>query len=145
MFESWWGHTKVLFRSSKHGVGGGLLILEAWFDSRDRSQKYMTTKKNIDPGKPISRPMAPITTDTNWGKQLTKPEWKKLMKKLDAKKKEREMSKLSETLARALAKKQGKTHVDGSDADAVVEKKAKVKPSAGPAKKPPTRSAGRGR
>jgi hypothetical protein len=29
----------VLFRSSKHGVGGGLLILEAWFDSRDRSQK----------------------------------------------------------------------------------------------------------
>ena len=29
--------TKFLFRSSKHGVGGGLLILEAWFDSKDRS------------------------------------------------------------------------------------------------------------
>ena len=55
------------------------------------------------------------------------------------------MSKLSDTLARALAKKQGKTHVDGSDAGATVEKKVKVKPSAGPTKKPPTRSAGRGR
>ena len=30
--------TKFQFRSSKHGVGGGLLILEAWFDSTDRSQ-----------------------------------------------------------------------------------------------------------
>jgi len=103
------------------------------------------TPKNIDPGRPISRPMAPIVADTSWGKQLTKAEWVKLMKKLDAKKKEREMSKLSDTLARALAKKQGKTHVDGSDANATVEKKVKVKPSAGPAKKPPTRSAGRGR
>jgi len=55
------------------------------------------------------------------------------------------MSKMSETLARALAKKQGRTHVDGSDVAATVEKKVKVKPSAGPSKKPPTRSAGRGR
>jgi hypothetical protein len=55
------------------------------------------------------------------------------------------MSKLSDTLAKALAKKQGKPHVDGSDANATVEKKARVKPSAGPSKKPPTRSAGRGR
>ena len=105
----------------------------------------MATKKNQDPGRPISRPMAPESKDTNWGKTLTKPEWIKLMKKLDAKKKERDMSKLSETLAKALAKKQGKTHVDGSDVNATVEKKVKVKPSAGPAKKPPTRSAGRGR
>jgi hypothetical protein len=89
--------------------------------------------------------MAPPPKDTNWGKQLTKSEWKKLMKRLDAKKKERDMSKLSDTLAKALAKKQGRTHVDGSEANAAVEKKAKVKPSAGPAKKPPTRSAGRGR
>lgn len=89
--------------------------------------------------------MAPPPKDTNWGKTLTKAEWKKLMKKLDTLKKEREMSKLSDTLAKALAKKQGKTHVDGSDANATVEKKDKVKPSAGPAKKPPTRSAGRGR
>ena len=88
--------------------------------------------------------MAPPPNDTNWGKQLTKPEWKRLMKRLDDKKKEREMSKLSETLAKALAKKQGKTHIEADDAP-TVEKKARVKPSAGPAKKPPTRSAGRGR
>jgi hypothetical protein len=80
-----------------------------------------------------------------WGKMLTRQELLALLARLDEKKKEREMSKMSETIARALAKKQGKTHVDGSDAGATVEKKAKVKPSAGPAKKPPTRSAGRGR
>lgn len=89
--------------------------------------------------------MAAEVKNTNWGKQLTKPEWAKLMKKLDAKKKEREMSKLSDTLAKALAKKQGKTHVDGSDVATTVEKKNKVKPTAPQGKKPPTRSAGRGR
>jgi predicted kinase len=80
-----------------------------------------------------------------WGKTLTRAELLALLARLDAKKKERKMSKMSETIAKALAKKQGKTHVDGSDAGATVEKKVKVKPSAGPAKKPPTRSAGRGR
>jgi len=55
------------------------------------------------------------------------------------------MSKLSDTLKKALEKKQGINHVDGSEANATVEKKAKIKPSAGPVKKPPTRSAGRGR
>ena len=80
-----------------------------------------------------------------WGKMLTREELLALLARLDAKKKEREMSKLSDTIARALAKKQGRTHVDGSDAGTTVEKKVKVKPSAGPAKKPPTRSAGRGR
>jgi hypothetical protein len=108
----------------------------------------MATKKpqqNQDPGRPVSRPMAPTPKDTNWGKTLTKAEWKKLMKKLDQKKKEREMSKLSDTLAKALAKKQGRTHVDGSEVNATVEKKVKIKTTAGPAKKPPTRSAGRGR
>ena len=48
------------------------------------------------------------------------------------------------TLAKALAKKQGRTHVENDDAP-VVEKKAKVKPAAPAGKKPPTRSAGRGR
>ena len=76
---------------------------------------------------------------------LTRQELLALLARLDAKKKEREMSKLSDTIARALAKKQGRTHVDGSEVNTTVEKKAKVKPSAGPAKKPPTRSAGRGR
>jgi hypothetical protein len=66
------------------------------------------------------------------------------MKKLDQKKKDREMSKLSETLAKALAKKQGKTHIENNEAP-VVEKKVKVKPAAPTGKKPPTRSAGRGR
>ena len=103
------------------------------------------SKENQDPGRPVSRPMAPPPKDSNWGKQLTKSEWTKLMKRLDAKKKEREMSKLSDTLAKALAKKQGKTHPDGSEVNTAVEKKARVKPSSGPAKKPPTRSAGRGR
>jgi len=79
-----------------------------------------------------------------WGKMLTREELLALLARLDAKKKERKMSKLSDTLARALAKKQGKTHLENDEAP-VVEKKAKVKPSAGPAKKPPTRSAGRGR
>ena len=105
----------------------------------------MAIKKNIDPGRPVSRPMAPPSKDATWGKTLTKPEWQKLMKKLDAKKKEREMSKLSDTLAKALAKKQGRTPVDSGDINTTVEKKARVKPSTGPAKKPPTRSAGRGR
>ena len=80
-----------------------------------------------------------------WGKMLTRQELLALLARLDAKKKEREMSKLSDTIARALAKKQGRTHVDGSEVNNTVEKKVKVKPSAGPAKKPPTRSAGRGR
>ena len=80
-----------------------------------------------------------------WGKMLTREELLALLARLDAKKKEREMSKLSDTLAKALAKKQGRTHPDGSEVNTTVEKKAKVKPSAGPAKKPPTRSAGRGR
>jgi len=81
----------------------------------------------------------------SWGKMLTREELLALLARLDAKKKEREMSKLSDTIAKALAKKQGRTHVDGSDAGTTVEKKTRVKPSAGPAKKPPTRSAGRGR
>ena len=103
------------------------------------------TKTNMDPGRPISRPMAPVAKDAGWGKTLTKTELLGLVDRIYKKQEEDKMSKLSDTLAKALAKKQGKTHVDGSDAGAAVEKKAKVKPSAGPAKKPPTRSAGRGR
>jgi hypothetical protein len=80
-----------------------------------------------------------------WGKLLTRQELLALLTRLDAKKKEREMSKLSDTLARALAKKQGRTHVDGSDAGTTVEKKTKVKTAPPTGKKPPTRSAGRGR
>jgi hypothetical protein len=103
------------------------------------------TQSPKDPSRLPGTPIAPVTKDTNWGKTLTNSELVKLIKKLDAKRKEREMSKLSDTLAKALAKKQGKVHVDGSEVNATVDKKVKVKPSAGPAKKPPTRSAGRGR
>jgi hypothetical protein len=107
--------------------------------------KKPTTKKNIDPGRPISRPMAPISKGTGWGKTLSKKELLGLVDRIYQKQEEEKLSKLSDTIARALAKKQGRTHVDGSDVGATVEKKIKVKPSAGPAKKPPTRSAGRGR
>jgi hypothetical protein len=55
------------------------------------------------------------------------------------------MSKLSEILARALAKKQGRTPVDSSEVNATVGKKVKINSSADPAKRSPTRSAGRGR
>jgi hypothetical protein len=89
--------------------------------------------------------MAPVKADTGWGKTLTKKELLGLIDRIYAKQEEDKMSKLSDTLAKALAQKQGRTYVDGSDANTTVEKKAKVKPSAGPAKKPPTRSAGRGR
>jgi len=105
----------------------------------------MVIKKNIDPGRPVSRPMAPVAKDAGWGKTLTKQELLDLVDRIYKQQEEEKMSKMSETLARALAKKQGKTHVDGSEVNATVEKKTRVKPSAGPAKKPPTRSAGRGR
>jgi hypothetical protein len=108
----------------------------------------MATKKpkqNIDPGRPVSRPMAPPSKDPGWGKTLTKKELLGLIDRIYKKQQEEKMSKLSDTLAKALAKKQGRTHVDGSEVNTAVEKKVKVKPSAGPAKKPPTRSAGRGR
>ena len=105
----------------------------------------MTTKKNIDPGRPVGRPMAPVKADTGWGKTLTKRELLGLVDRIYAKQEEDRMSKMSETLARALAKKQGQTHVDNNDAGATVEKKVKVKSAAPIGKKPPTRSAGRGR
>ena len=89
--------------------------------------------------------MAPVAKDTGWGKTLTKAELLGLIDRIYKKQEEDKMSKMSETLAKALAKKQGKTHVDSNEANTTVEKKARVKPSAGPAKKPPTRSAGRGR
>lgn len=55
------------------------------------------------------------------------------------------MSKLTDTLKAALDKKKGIHHLDGTDAGTTVEKKTKVKSAAPAGKKPPTRSAGRGR
>lgn len=107
--------------------------------------KKPTVKQNKDPGRPVSRPMSPVKDGTGWGKTLSKAELLGLIDRIYIKQEEDKMSKMSETLARALAKKQGRTPVDSSEVNSAVEKKAKVKPSAGPAKKPPTRSAGRGR
>jgi hypothetical protein len=84
-------------------------------------------------------------TKPTWGKTLSKTELLALLDRLDQKRKDREMSKMSETLARALEKKQGKTHVDGSDAVTTDTKTKKVKTAPPTGKKPPTRSAGRGR
>jgi len=106
--------------------------MNCWFES-DKGHQNMVKRKQENQPNPT------------WGKMLTRPELLALLARLDAKKKEREMSKLSDTLAKALAKKQGRSPVDASEANTTVEKKAKIKPLAGPAKKPPTRSAGRGR
>ena len=84
-------------------------------------------------------------TKPTWGKTLTKTELLALLDRLDQKQKDREMNKMAETLARALEKKQGKTHVDGSDVAAQDTKTKKVKTAPPAGKKPPTRSAGRGR
>ena len=84
-------------------------------------------------------------TKPTWGKTLTKQELLTLLDRLDQKRKDREMNKMAETLARALEKKQGKTHPDGSDVVATDAKTKKVKTKPPTGKKPPTRSAGRGR
>jgi hypothetical protein len=81
----------------------------------------------------------------SWGQTLTPAELLTLLDLLDQKRKAREMSKMSELLARALEKKQGKTHVDGSNVAAADTKTKKVKTAPPTGKKPPTRSAGRGR
>lgn len=111
----------------------------------ETKKKPTVTKRNIDPGRPVSRPMAPVAKDTGWGKTLSKKELLGLIDRIYAKQEEEKMSKLSETLAKALAKKQGRTHIDPDAPPTVEVKQVKAKPSAGPAKKPPTRSAGRGR
>jgi len=92
-----------------------------------------------------SKKSQPAQTNPTWGKTLDKKELLALLDRLDQKRKDREMSKMSETLARALEKKQGKTHVDGSDVAATDTRVKKVKTAPPTGKKPPTRSAGRGR
>jgi hypothetical protein len=54
------------------------------------------------------------------------------------------MSKTSDLLKQALDKKRGISHIE-PDGTPVVDKKSKKAPSITPGKKPPTRSAGRGR
>jgi hypothetical protein len=87
------------------------------------------------------------TAQTNpaWGKTLNKKELLALLDLLEKKKKDREMNKMAETLARALEKKQGKTHPDSKDVAATETRVKKVKTAPPMGKKPPTKSAGRGR
>ena len=87
----------------------------------------------------------PVQAKPTWGATLSPTELVQLLNRLDQKRKDREMSKMSETLAKALEKKQGRTHVDGSDVAAADTKVKKVKTAPPTGKKPPTRSAGRGR
>ena len=54
------------------------------------------------------------------------------------------MSKLTDTLKQALEKKKGVHHIE-PDGSPTVEKKAKKTGAASPVKKPPAKSAGRGR
>ena len=54
------------------------------------------------------------------------------------------MSKLTDTLKAALEKKKGVHHIE-PDGAPVIEKKAKKAGGATPVKKPPAKSAGRGR
>jgi hypothetical protein len=86
------------------------------------------------------------TPRATWGATLTPTELLSLLDRLDQKRKDREMSKMSETLARALEKKQGRTQPDGKDVATADTKTKKAKKTAPPmGKKPPTKSAGRGR
>jgi hypothetical protein len=55
------------------------------------------------------------------------------------------MSKLSDTLKAALDKKKGIYHPEANDAPAATDKKTKQTSTPVMGKKPPTRSAGRGR
>lgn len=54
------------------------------------------------------------------------------------------MSKMTDLLKKALDKKRGIHHPEGADAPAI-EKKVNKAGAPAPSKKPPTRSAGRGR
>jgi hypothetical protein len=56
------------------------------------------------------------------------------------------MSKMSDFLKKAAEKKKGIHHVENADSPAIEKKVSKATaPAPAPAKKPPTRSAGRGR
>ena len=79
-----------------------------------------------------------------WGKTLTREQLLALLDRLDQKRKEREMSKMSDFLKKAADKKKGIHHPETTDAPAV-EKKVNKATAPAPSKKPPTRSAGRGR
>ena len=75
-------------------------IQDAPFEGQVSKEKVQdaikAAKKTIDPGRPVARPMASVITNTNWGKPLTKQQLTNLLKKLDAKKKAKELNKITE-------------------------------------------------
>jgi len=89
------------------------------------------------PRKPNSQP------NPTWGKMLTREQLLALLDRIDQKKKEREMSKVSDTLKRALEKKQGKTHIEGDGAATTDKKVKKAVPVI--TGRPMKKAAGRGR
>jgi hypothetical protein len=105
---------------------------------KPRQRKNGTEKSAVK--KKITEPVK-----QSWGQTLTPSELLSLLNLLEEKRKAREMSKMSETLARALERKQGRTHVDGSDVATTADTKSKKRTAPPTGKKPPTRSAGRGR
>ena len=83
------------------------------------------------------------TPNPTWGKLLTREQLLALLDRIDQKKKEREMSKVSDTLKRALEKKQGKTHLEGDGAATTDKKVKKAVPVI--TGRPMKKAAGRGR
>jgi len=55
-----------------------------------KAARKPAVKKNIDPGRPVSRPMAPISTNSGWGQPLAKEELLGLIDRIHAKQAERE-------------------------------------------------------
>jgi hypothetical protein len=91
-----------------------------------------------------TKKIQPAQANPTWGKTLTKQELLALLNRLDQKRKDREMSKMSDTLKKALHKKRGTNLPELVDAP-TTEKKVNKATAPAPSKKPPTRSAGRGR
>jgi hypothetical protein len=91
-----------------------------------------------------TKKIKPVQDKPTWGATLSPTELVQLLDRLDQKRKEREMNKMAETLARALEKKQGKAHTDTGDASATSDKKVKksVPVITG---RPMKKAAGRGR
>ena len=86
----------------------------------------------------------PVQAKPTWGATLSPTELVQLLDRLDQKRKDREMSKMSDTLKKALHKKRGTNLPELVDAPTAGKKVNKATAPA-PSKKPPTRSAGRGR
>jgi hypothetical protein len=64
----------------------------------------MVVKKNIDPGRPVNRPMAPVSDHSGWGKTLGKAELLGIIDRIYKQQEEQKMSKLSDSLTISIKK-----------------------------------------